>query len=88
MTELTTEVSLGDDSDCELCGWSFNELRYAFDLSTGVHTLEISLGCYGGERFSTDDKTDAVAFIRGYVAEYPGADVELVELAEGINERF
>lgn len=40
--------SLGDDYDCETCGFTYNTLRLQ-DFGDGVWVLSMSVGCYGGE---------------------------------------
>lgn len=50
MTEETTRVLtflLGDDTDCETCGTSYNEVEAWLDEDEWVVTLRY--GCYGGK---------------------------------------
>ena len=45
--------SLGDNYDCETCGYTYNTLRLEdFDDDLWVFTMHV--GCYGGESTSSD----------------------------------
>lgn len=44
---------LGEDYDCETCGYTNNVLRLE-DFGDGLWVLVLSVGCYGGESTSND----------------------------------
>lgn len=77
---LSTEIYLGDDSDCETCGSSWNRLEYSFDTAAKLHRVETSTGCYGGESLDSRDPDIIAARVRDYFS-YP-ARGELEELTE------
>jgi hypothetical protein len=45
--------SLGDDYDCETCGYTYNTLRLE-DYDDDLWVLTMHVGCYGGESTSSD----------------------------------
>ena len=45
---------LGDDSDCDTCGWTWNSLRLE-EWDDDIWQLVMSVGCYGGESVLTND---------------------------------
>lgn len=49
---------LGDDYDCDTCGYTWNEVRFEnWDEDENIWQLWMSVGCYGGEAvFSNDEK--------------------------------
>lgn len=55
----TYEWELGDDYDCELCGWSMNALHLEFDNFHKDWRIWTSVGCYGGEQISFGDNVTA-----------------------------
>jgi hypothetical protein len=58
---------LGDDLDCELCGWSYNEVGLEFwDEKENIWQLYIRVGCYEGDSVMSNDpewKTKSVNII-------------------------
>lgn len=65
---------LGDDYDCETCGWTYNEV--VFEEDDGVWILRTSVGCYHGEHTMSTDKdfmNRAEEIIQGCL-EYSGFD--------------
>ena len=55
----TYEWYLGDDDDCELCGWSMNSLHLEIDNFHKDWRIWTSVGCYGGEELSFGDDATA-----------------------------
>lgn len=77
MSEEQTKFtwSLGDDSDCDTCGWSYNELGLElWDEEEGVWQLYISVGCYSGQGVlsSEEDWDSKVAEIIKDALNYSG----------------
>lgn len=64
MSEQQTRFtwSLGDDDDCDTCGWSYNELGLElWDEERGIWQLYMSVGCYGGQSvLSCEDDWDSM----------------------------
>lgn len=81
--KLSAEIYLGDDGDCETCGSSYNSLAYSYDTDTGLHDLNSTIGCYGGEGKEAVTDLVAVSFISEYL-DYPARD-ELIELIDWID---
>lgn len=51
---------LGDDYDCETCGYTWNMLRFEqYDDETNLWVLSMSVGCYDGDSVGTDDENFA-----------------------------
>ena len=50
---------LGDDYDCETCGFTWNSLRLE-DWDDDLWHLSMSVGCYGGESVFSNDENFAV----------------------------
>jgi hypothetical protein len=48
------EVSLGDDTDCDTCGMSWNSLELVTEAD-GQWTASLRYGCYGGLTVSSSD---------------------------------
>lgn len=76
MSEQETKFtwSLGDDDDCDTCGWSYNELGLElWDEEEGIWQLYISVGCYGGQSVLSceDDWDSMVAEIIKDALSYP-----------------
>jgi len=88
MTETEPTVwSLGDDSDCESCGWSWNELEFSIEDEYNEWNAQARVGCYGGEqidRYSTEeDRADFYQFLNTF----PGwGEAEMAELLRLIAE--
>jgi hypothetical protein len=46
---------LGDDLDCDLCGWTYNEVGLEFwDEQENIWQLYIRVGCYEGDGVMSD----------------------------------
>jgi hypothetical protein len=69
------QVSLGDDSDCETCGWSYNSANFypTFDDDVpGSWMFTVSVGCYGASSAAWDSDDphaqleEAFTVCRGY----------------------
>ena len=50
---------LGDDYDCETCGFTWNSLRFE-EWEDDLWILQMSVGCYGGESVFSNDENFAV----------------------------
>lgn len=50
---------LGDDYDCETCGYTWNSLRLE-EWDDDIWQLCMSVGCYGGESVMSNDENFAV----------------------------
>ena len=59
MEEQYFSWSLGDDYDCETCGYTWNTLRLE-EFDDNLWCLDMSVGCYGGESVMSDDENFAV----------------------------
>lgn len=46
--------SLGDDYDCETCGYTWNTLRFE-ELDDDLWCLSMLVGCYGGDYTMSND---------------------------------
>ena len=57
------EIMLGHDSDCETCGWSYNEVTFDPDWEDGRWGLVCSVGCYGGDSAYYPDVAGAVEIL-------------------------
>jgi hypothetical protein len=71
------EVALGDDSYCESCGSSWNQVTFDPDwdeTGTGHWTLSMLVGCCGGDSASARDNdwAERVESILARCAEFPG----------------
>lgn len=55
MRETMDDISwpLGDDYDCETCGYTWNTVRLE-EFDDDLWVLSMSVGCYGGESTSSD----------------------------------
>lgn len=75
---LTEEysVALGNDYDCDTCGYTWNSARFDPDWDddgSGTWMFTVRVGCYGGEHVSSTDP-DALATLEELFAmcrEYP-----------------
>ena len=47
--------ALGDDYDCETCGYTWNTLRLEW-FDDNLWCFSMSVGCYGGESVMSDDE--------------------------------
>lgn len=83
-TELSVEIYLGDDSDCETCGSSYNRLYYTYTPTTREHRIEVAVGCHGGDNLTTTDGTAAAAFVTEYAGNYRDAAADLTALVAAI----
>lgn len=85
-------ISLGDDYDCETCGYTWNELRFEeWDPDDKTYILQMSVGCYGGASAisSEEDFTKQVDDIIESAHRYPGFNDELeAELRNLIKEKI
>lgn len=57
MDDSATEFTwlLGDDDDCETCGYTMNQLGLdLWDEDNNVWQLYFSVGCYGGDNVLSD----------------------------------
>lgn len=70
MSTLSETILLGDDTDCETCGMSYNRIDYEYDLTDKTHAVYVTLGCYGGESIVDADTYDAIALVRKYNAPF------------------
>jgi len=50
---------LGDDSDCDTCGWTWNTLRLE-EWDDDLWCVTMHVGCYGGESVMSNDENFAV----------------------------
>ena len=50
---------LGDDYDCETCGYTWNTLRLE-EWEDDLWILQMSVGCYGGEHSMSNDENFVV----------------------------
>ena len=50
---------LGDDYDCDTCGYTYNSLRLE-EFDDDLWCLTMSVGCYGGESTMSNDENFAV----------------------------
>lgn len=66
---------LGNDSDCETCGWSFNEASFDPHFHDD-HAWEFwyRVGCYGGDSVSwnSDNREEKLNEIFKELRTYPG----------------
>ena len=62
-------VYLGGDSDCETCGWSYNQLN-VHRTEKGTYDCTESVGCYGGRSVIGVSAEDALKFLQ----DFEGAD--------------
>lgn len=73
-TEIGGTVELGDDSDCETCGYTYNHLEWFYDPGTDLIEARTSVGCYGGEAITpTKDPAIALAFMNQVAEQWPEA---------------
>lgn len=49
-------VLLGDDIECESCGWSFNEAKFFQWSADGEWMFQYSVGCYGGDSVTSHEE--------------------------------
>lgn len=80
--------SLGDDYDCETCGYTWNTLRLT-EMDDNLWTLDMSVGCYGGEYTSTDSpdfEKEAEAIIADCRSYENFSEVEAEEVRNAIKE--
>lgn len=76
-------VPLGDDSDCETCGYTYNDLRVSVELGDGGVVTSLSgstsIGCFGGDNFS--DESEVFAGLDAYSESFSDAadDLRVVE---------
>lgn len=54
--EQIFSVLLGDDIDCETCGWSFNEAKFFQWSKDGEWMFQYSVGCYGGDSVTSHEE--------------------------------
>lgn len=64
--DLSMEWSLGDNSDCETCGYSYNQVVFQDWQDNGQYQLYMSVGCYGGESYTLDQLDKLFADIEGF----------------------
>lgn len=58
MSQDTIDLTwpLGDNHDCELCGFTWNEVGLeTWDEEEGIWQLYIRVGCYGGDSVMSTD---------------------------------
>ena len=67
---------LGSDEDCDLCGYSFNELFLEIDNYYKDWTLYTRVGCYGGERINLGDDKSVEDFLNMYLG-FDGFDISM-----------
>lgn len=58
-------VYLGDDSDCETCGGSYNQLNVHRN-DDGTYDCIESVGCYGGDSVVDVSGEEALKFLEGF----------------------
>lgn len=63
--EWYEEVYLGDDSDCETCGWTYNQVTVNRNCDSTYDCFE-SVGCYGGSSVVEVSWEEALKFLDGF----------------------
>jgi len=58
--------SLGDDDDCETCGYSYNEVIFNDWEDDGEYSLLTSIGCYHGQSYTIDEVDKLIDDIRHF----------------------
>jgi len=76
MTEEDRDLSwsLGDDSDCETCGITYNEARFDPDFhDDNKWEFSCRVGCYGGQSvsYSTENREHELNEIFEYLSDFP-----------------
>jgi len=69
------EWSLGDDSDCDTCGWSYNTAEFDPDWNDkNAWMFRYSVGCYGGASLSCndEDREEKLSDMFKHLRQYPG----------------
>jgi len=80
--------SLGGDYYCDTCGSTWNTLRLT-DMDDNLWTLDMSVGCYGGDYTSTDSPNfkEEAAFIIATCLTYDDfSEVHAEEVRNAIKE--
>ena len=65
------EIMLGDDDDCETCGYSFNRAELRIDDEEVEWLLMFATGCYGGESVGAPHFERAFTMLDWYEKSYP-----------------
>lgn len=81
--ETNFSWSLGDDYDCETCGYTWNEAELDLDWDgegQGVWMFGYRTGCYGGNSVTStqEDAAEKLEVLLKEVSQYPewSADIE------------
>jgi len=54
MEDLDLNIALGDDYDCETCGYTYNSIRWE-EFDDNLFMLNMRVGCYGGVYAMSND---------------------------------
>jgi hypothetical protein len=71
----TTSWMLGDDSDCDTCGWSYNEAEFDPHFSDeNEWSFHYRVGCYSGDSVSwyDDNREEKLAEMFDHLSIFSG----------------
>lgn len=83
--DIAGTLMLGDDSRCETCGWSYNQIEWY--LEDDEIRLTATIGCYGGESLETADLQEAASFMLRIVQRFSVAEADVVSAISQMRDR-
>jgi hypothetical protein len=88
ITDLSREWSLGDNSDCETCGYTYNEVVFQDWKDDGQYQLYMSVGCYGGDTYTLDEIDRLILDIQEYEYYTEGMKKDILSTIKTFKEKY
>ena len=85
------EWTLGNDTDCETCGISFNEARFDPDFNGDNHwCFDYNVGCHNGESlyWSDEDREEKLTNMFAYLNTFPGWNKDAEEYVRNMIKEY
>lgn len=88
MEDLSNEWWLGDDSDCDLCGYSYNQVRFADWQDDGEYVLITNIGCYSGESYTLNEIDKLIEDIKDFELFNPVMEFDIRQTLDKFKEQY